>query len=215
VVEFLDQQSSRRRTKGIPGNIALPFPFSSQRTGEVQRAGPYAAFLGSAWNPVWTAFDGKATVRTTKTLGEQKLDVGEPYMGISPESRFTIHTGGDAAPAGLTLDRLDTRRSLLEQLPFVEGYGVDIALLIDVASRFGLDAIAQVDLGTRVHRNRPIDELSPQALDVMQAVLSRAGHPVAPSTTLYRPGLQPVDVEIAERPPLASLGDRSRVRRGA
>ena len=46
------------------------------------------------------------------------------------------------------------RRELLEQLPFVCGYGVDIALLIDVAERFGLDAVAQVDLGTRLHRNR-------------------------------------------------------------
>ena len=43
------------RRKPVPDNIALPLPFSSQRTGEVQRAGPYPAFLGSQFNPHFTA----------------------------------------------------------------------------------------------------------------------------------------------------------------
>ena len=47
-----------RRPAPVPDNIALPLPFSSQRVGEVPRAGPYAAFLGSAYNPVWTEFRG-------------------------------------------------------------------------------------------------------------------------------------------------------------
>jgi hypothetical protein len=113
VVEYLDQQK-RHTARNMPSNIALPFPFSSQRTGEVQRAGPYAAFLGSAYNPIWTTFGGKATARTTKTLGEQKLDVGEPYMGIDAAGKFRI-ASGEAVPADLTLDRLDSRRSLLKQ----------------------------------------------------------------------------------------------------
>ena len=92
------------------------------------------------------------------------------------------------------------RRELLERLPFVEGYGVDIALLIDIADRFGTDVIAQVDLGTRIHRNRPLDELSPQATAVMQTMLTRAGHSV-PLATLYRPDLEPIDLAVVERPP--------------
>jgi glucosyl-3-phosphoglycerate synthase len=96
------------------------------------------------------------------------------------------------------------RRDLLEHLPFVEGYGVDIALLIDIANRFGTDVIAQADLGTRIHRNRPLDELSPQATAVIQTMLSRAGHTV-PIATLYRPDLEPIDLEVVERPPVASL----------
>jgi glucosyl-3-phosphoglycerate synthase len=99
------------------------------------------------------------------------------------------------------------RRELLELLPFVEGYGVDIALLIDIADRFGTDVIAQADLGTRIHRNRPLDELSPQATAVMQTMLARAGHTV-PVATLCRPGLEPIDFELVERPPIASLHDR-------
>ena len=67
------------------------------------------------------------------------------------------------------------RRDVLEEVPFVQGYGVDIALLIDVAQRFGLTSMAQVDLGRRVHRNRPLAELGPQAEAVLRTVLARTG----------------------------------------
>ena len=60
------------------------------------------------------------------------------------------------------------RRSLLERLPFVQGYGVDLGLLIDIADAEGTEAIAQVDLGLRRHRNRSLEELGPQALAVLQ-----------------------------------------------
>jgi hypothetical protein len=103
-----------RKKSPIPDNIALPFPFSSRRVGEVARAGPYAAFLGGAYNPIWTEFHGEATKRTIKTLQEQKLDVAEPYMGITPESRFELATATEL-PADVTLDRLNTRRSLVDQ----------------------------------------------------------------------------------------------------
>ena len=107
------------------------------------------------------------------------------------------------------------RRALLESLPFVEGYGVDIALLIDIAERSGTDVIAQVGLGTRVHRNRPLDELSPQATEVIQTMLDRAALPGSAVATLYRPGLDPIDVEVVELPPLVTLSVRANVRRGA
>jgi glucosyl-3-phosphoglycerate synthase len=44
------------------------------------------------------------------------------------------------------------RRELLERVPFATGYGVEIAMLIDVWREVGLDGLAQVDL--EVHRNR-------------------------------------------------------------
>jgi hypothetical protein len=113
VVDYLGRQGGRRRAE-VPCNIALPFPFSSRRVGEVPRAGPYAAFLGNAYNPVWTDFRGAATRHTVKTLQEQRLDVAEPYMGISPEGRFEI-AAATGLPDGMTLDRLDRRRSLVEQ----------------------------------------------------------------------------------------------------
>jgi glucosyl-3-phosphoglycerate synthase len=97
------------------------------------------------------------------------------------------------------------RRALLEGLPFVGGYGVDIGMLIDVADRVGIDRMAQVDLGVRVHRNRPLDELSPQALAVLRTALARAGVRVPSSALLLRPGEAPVTLDDGERPPLRDL----------
>ncbi len=111
VVEYLTR---RQRPSAIPSNVALPWPFSTQRVGEVPRAGPYAAFLGGAYNPLWTHFNGQATRRRVKTLQDQTVDVAEPYVGITPESRFEL-TGNRSVPPELTLDRLDRRRSLVEQ----------------------------------------------------------------------------------------------------
>jgi glucosyl-3-phosphoglycerate synthase len=87
------------------------------------------------------------------------------------------------------------------------GYGVDVALLIDAARTVGLDHLAQVDLGVRVHRNRSLDELGPQAVAVGQAILDRAGvRPPAPAV-LARPGRPTLEVAFDERPPLADLRD--------
>jgi glucosyl-3-phosphoglycerate synthase len=66
------------------------------------------------------------------------------------------------------------RRELLERMSFTTDYGVDLGLLIDVAAEIGLERIAQVDLGVRVHRNRPLEELTPQAEQVLRAALERA-----------------------------------------
>jgi hypothetical protein len=113
VVDFLDRRKGRAKGE-VPNNLALPFPFSSRRAGEVPRAGPYAAFLGSAYNPTFTEFGGDVTGKAVKTLNDQKWDDVEPYVGISPDARFTLAGAGDL-PADLTLDRLERRRSLLEQ----------------------------------------------------------------------------------------------------
>ena len=72
-------------------------------------------------------------------------------------------------------------RWALEKLTFDPGYGVELGLLIDVAARFGVGSIAQVDLGVRIHRNRPLAELRPQAVEVLRAGLGRAGVPLPPS----------------------------------
>ena len=67
------------------------------------------------------------------------------------------------------------RRRALDAVGFASAYGVEIALLIDVARRFGVSSLAQVDLGVRRHRNRPVEELRPMAVDVLRAALERAG----------------------------------------
>ena len=97
------------------------------------------------------------------------------------------------------------RRALLESLPFVEGYGVDLGLLVDVWRAVGRDGIVQVDLGSRIHRNRPLDELGPMATVVLQTALRRAGVDAPATVVLERPDAEAVTVAFAERPPLASL----------
>ncbi|MEO6987140.1 MAG: glucosyl-3-phosphoglycerate synthase [Aquihabitans sp.] len=100
------------------------------------------------------------------------------------------------------------RRTLLERLPFVVGYGVDVALLIDAWREVGDGGIAQVDLGVRHHRNRTLDELGPQAMAVAQAILDRAGLRRPGPVVLRRPGRPDLTIDVQERPPLVSLSSR-------
>lgn len=65
------------------------------------------------------------------------------------------------------------RRSALDGITLAEGYGIEIGLLIDVHRRFGPAAIAEVDLGERIHRNRPLRELQPHTRAVLDTVMSR------------------------------------------
>jgi glucosyl-3-phosphoglycerate synthase len=104
------------------------------------------------------------------------------------------------------------RRSALEVLPFVEGWGVELGLLIDLVERFGRDAVAQVDLDVREHRNRPLDELGPQALAVISIALRRAGllpEETAPFVELLRAApdgtVAAEPVEVREREPIITV----------
>jgi hypothetical protein len=115
VVEYVDQRTGRAPgDPSLPQNIALPFAFSSRREGEVPRAGPYAAFLGSRYNPVWTDFVGTATKSVPKTLAGKTFTGNDPYIGTSPDSHFVVPAATQLLP-DLTLDRLNRRRSLRAQ----------------------------------------------------------------------------------------------------
>lgn len=101
-------------------------------------------------------------------------------------------------------------RDVLESVPFVGGYGVDLALLVDVARAYGVESIAQVDLGVRVHRNRPLSELGPMATAILLMALDRAGMHVPDDAVLRTPEHGAVAVSFDERPPLGQvLGDRA------
>ena len=115
VVSYLNERRGPGREQPVPDNVALPFRFSSHRDGEVPRAGPYAAWLGGAYDPHFTSFVGAGTHTITKRLGSRVLEVRDPYVGVDSSSRFTLGPSA-TLPADLTLDRLSGRRSLLEQL---------------------------------------------------------------------------------------------------
>jgi glucosyl-3-phosphoglycerate synthase len=104
------------------------------------------------------------------------------------------------------------RRSAMEVLPFVEGWGVELGLLVDVVERFGRDAVAQVDLDVREHRNRSLEDLGPQALAVLTIALRRAS--LLPEATasfveflraLPDGTMQVEPVEVRERPPIVTV----------
>jgi glucosyl-3-phosphoglycerate synthase len=104
------------------------------------------------------------------------------------------------------------RRCLLENLPFAPGYGVETGLLIDTVTRFGLGALAQVDLGERRHGHQSTAALGRMAAAILHTVARRVdGVPIGdPALTQFaRDGsrIVPVDapVPVAERPPIATV----------
>ncbi|MCQ4362782.1 MULTISPECIES: glucosyl-3-phosphoglycerate synthase [Mycobacterium] len=105
-------------------------------------------------------------------------------------------------------------RELLMSLPFAPGYGVEIGLLVDTFDRLGLDAIAQVNLGVRAHRNRPLEELGAMSRQVIATLLSRCGIPDSgvgltqffPAGDGYTQHTLPVS--LTDRPPMSVLRPR-------
>lgn len=104
-------------------------------------------------------------------------------------------------------------RTALEAVPFVSGYGVEIGLLVDLLEQHGLDALAQVDLGVREHRNSPDDQLARMAMQIQLTAhgrLARQGRITAgeqPSQRITQFHRGPAgyvadtrDVEFGERP---------------
>lgn len=114
VVEYHDRLRRGLPTDGTIQNVGLPFPFSSQRSDQPLRAGPYGAFLGSSLNPMWTEFVGKGTKPLKKDRGGGFNWEGmEPYLGCTDDTHFRVAT--TAPLPQMTLDRLDRRKSLLTQ----------------------------------------------------------------------------------------------------
>lgn len=64
-------------------------------------------------------------------------------------------------------------RSVLENIEYTSGYGVEVQSLIEILEKFGLDCIAQSNLIERVHRHQPINSLSKMSSAIMQTILRR------------------------------------------
>lgn len=98
--------------------------------------------------------------RVNELVARPSIDLLHPALG-----RLAQPLGGEYA----------AWRDVLERVPFVHGYGVDLGLAIDIASRFGPSSVIEVDLSPRSHRNRSLEELRPQATAVLEVALARAG----------------------------------------
>ncbi len=62
------------------------------------------------------------------------------------------------------------RRDLLEQVPFACGYGVEIAMLLDVWNRVGIEGMAQVELGTKRNAHQSLAALAGMSSEVIAAM---------------------------------------------
>ena len=115
VVHYHDQQRRGSKPVGaIPDNIMLPFMLSSRRSAARYTA-PSAMYLGSRFDPIWTEFRGEATRTMTRRSFGPPAEFADPYLGIKADGRFLIAAEADL-PADLSIDRLNRRRSLLDQL---------------------------------------------------------------------------------------------------
>ena len=96
--------------------------------------------------------------RVTELLARPLLNLHAPELAV-----FDQPLAGELA----------ARRTLLDQIPFSAGYGVEIAMLIDAWRLVGIDGLAQVDLGTRQNDHQPLRELSAMAYEVLVAAQAR------------------------------------------
>ncbi len=107
-------------------------------------------------------------------------------------------------------------RELLEALPFAAGSGVEVGLLLDAHSTRGLDALAQVNLGVRKHRNRSLLQLGVMARQILGAVLARCadGSGVTPDSGASLVQFLQIDhewlpsvtaVPLVDRPPMRTV----------
>ncbi|MFG2756829.1 glucosyl-3-phosphoglycerate synthase [Streptomyces wuyuanensis] len=137
--------------------------------------------------------------RVTELVARPLLNLHWPQL-----AGFVQPLGGEYA----------ARRSLLERLPFPVGYGVELGLLVDALHTVGLDALAQVDVGVRLHRHQDGQALGRMAAAIYRTAqlrLSR-GHLVRPALTQFErveagfvPRTHAVDTE--ERPPMADVAE--------
>ncbi len=137
--------------------------------------------------------------RVTELVARPLLNLHWPQL-----AGFVQPLGGEYA----------ARRSLLEQLPFPVGYGVELGLLVDALHTVGLDALAQVDVGVRKHRHqdgRALGRMAAAIYRTAQLRLAR-GHLVRPRLTQFErgeDGFEPRthEVDTEERPPMAGIAE--------
>jgi hypothetical protein len=119
VLDYVRSKEAGPGRSEIPNHMLLPWKFSSH-TEPFRRGGPYAGFLGGAYNPVVTEF-----------LGKPHKEAGDPYRGVQPGSTFQLTSAGgpglELAAARLTdrrtlLAEIDTQQRLFEALRPVQGY---------------------------------------------------------------------------------------------
>jgi glucosyl-3-phosphoglycerate synthase len=141
-------------------------------------------------------------------------DGGARVTELTAKPLLNLHFPGLAGFAQPLAGEAAATRELLCSIPFLTGYAAEIGMLIDVQRRAGLDAMAQVDLGSRSNQNQPLFALGKMAFAVLRAVELRRGQDgAAIGAEQYVHAIRSADdlrlersqVELVERPPLTDL----------
>jgi hypothetical protein len=93
--------------------VGLPWLLNS-RTDLNVSAGPYAAFLGQGFDPVWANFDGVGKKIAPRYTDGQQKDFLDPFAACGLEGRFRLSSTGEL-PAEVSPARFKDRHSLLDQ----------------------------------------------------------------------------------------------------
>jgi len=115
IVDYLGHQSSSGAMPEVPRNISLPYLLHSKANYH-PLAGPYATFLGNAYDPVWTEFNGQG-VKVVPNLGGESgssIHFYDPNGQVDPQERLRLSHAGRLAD-GVSTRRMEMRRLLLEQ----------------------------------------------------------------------------------------------------
>lgn len=112
VVDYCEAQNIGPSPE-IPSNIGLPWK-SGSKCDRGPLGGPYAAFLGSKYDPLWTDFVGQGTRVVPKLSGGQTKQVYDPWGGCEKTGKFQLSSACEI-PESVSLNRLNLRRELLQQ----------------------------------------------------------------------------------------------------
>ena len=133
VVDYVEAKRTGNPVPEVPRNIGLPWLLNSHTDLNVS-AGPYAAFLGQGFDPVWTDFDGAGTRIAPRYTDGQTKDYHDPFAGCSPDGRFRLSAAGPP-PVDVPASRLNERRSLLAQFDQAR-HGADRAAATGAFDKF-------------------------------------------------------------------------------
>lgn len=114
VVDYLQRQRSSGARSEIPANIGLPWLVNSKTDNPAVNAGPFGAFLGAEYDPLWTDFDGQGLHIAPKNTVAQTERFRNPFGGTTTDARFHMSPASEL-PTEVSIERLRMRRSLLAQ----------------------------------------------------------------------------------------------------
>jgi hypothetical protein len=133
IVDFIEEKRTASATPDLPRNIGLPWLLNSKTDLDVS-AGPYAAFLGQSYDPVWVDFDGKGLRVAPKYTEGQAKEFHDPFGGTATNGQFFLPSSGKS-PDDVPVERLNLRRSLLGQFDRARS-GHDAGIRHGVFDRF-------------------------------------------------------------------------------